>query len=290
MKMQSHLKATYSYQLLLLEARDSTDMGAWLRRREYISPDIINELITTMGQSILRQLVVEIRSSLWFSILADEATDVSRHEQMSLSIRWVDNNFAIHEDVLGLIQLPDTKAATIFGAIKDILIRCSLPLSQCRGQAFDGASNMSGVKNGVQALVKAEVSQALYVHCLAHNLNLCLKDVTNACEMIRNVMDFIYNLVQLIRFSPKRLSLFDSLRKDVALNSGETTTSLRMLCPTRWTVRHNSIDSIVKNYQILQVALEEIQLGHDEYAANASGLLAHMEKFDTFFALKLTYL
>lgn len=38
--------------------------------------------------------------------------------------------------------------------IRDILIRCSLPISQCRGQAFDGASNMSGIRNGVQALVK----------------------------------------------------------------------------------------------------------------------------------------
>ena len=46
---------------------------------------------------------------------------------------------------------------TIFHAIKDILIRCCLPLSQCRGQAFDGAANMSGVRNGVQALVKSEV-------------------------------------------------------------------------------------------------------------------------------------
>ena len=119
------------YQLLLLEARDNTDMGAWLRQKEYISPDIINEIIATMGQTVLRQLLVEIRSSLWFSILVDEATDISHHEQMSLSIRWVDSNFIIHEDVLGLIQLPDTKAATIFCTIKDILIRCSLPLSQC---------------------------------------------------------------------------------------------------------------------------------------------------------------
>ena len=108
------------YQLLLLEARDSTEMGAWLRRREYISPDIINELISTMGQSVLRQLLVEIRRSWCFSILADEATDVSRHEQMSLSICWVDNNFSIHEDVLGLIQLPDTKAKTIFSAINPL--------------------------------------------------------------------------------------------------------------------------------------------------------------------------
>ena len=105
-------------------------------------------------------------------------------------------------------------------------------------------------------------------------------------------MDFIYNLIQLIRFSLKRLFLFDSLRKDVSLNSGKTSQSLRMLCPTRWMVRHTcaSIDRIVKNYQILQTALEEIQVGRDEYVAKASGLLARMEKSDTFFALKLAYL
>ena len=150
-----------------------------------------------MGQTLLRQLLDEIRKSLWFSILADEATDISYHEQLSLSIRWVDDDFTIHEDVLGLIQLPDTKSVTIFCAIKDVLIRCSLPLSQCRGQAFDGAANMSGIRNSVQALIKSEAKHALYVHCLAHNLNLCLKDVTNACELIHTVMDFIYNLVQL---------------------------------------------------------------------------------------------
>ena len=84
-----------------------------------------------LGQSVLRQLLCEIRSSLWFSILADKATDISHHEQRSLSICSVDDNFTIHEDVLDLIQLPDTKSMTIFGVIKDILIRCSLPFSQC---------------------------------------------------------------------------------------------------------------------------------------------------------------
>ena len=43
-----------------------------------------------MGQSILRGLLAEIRASVWFSILADEATDVSNNVQMSLSIGWVD--------------------------------------------------------------------------------------------------------------------------------------------------------------------------------------------------------
>ena len=48
-----------------------------------------------------------------FSIIADEATDVSRNEQMSLSIRWTDDSYQIYEKPIGLVQLPDTKALTI---------------------------------------------------------------------------------------------------------------------------------------------------------------------------------
>ena len=120
------------------------------------------------------------------------------------------------------------------------------------------------------------------MHCLAHSLNLCLKDVVNKCELMRNVMDFILNLVQLFKFSPKRLFLFDSLRRELTINTGETSPSLRMLCPTQWTVRHRSIESILNNYKVLQTALEEIEKGNDEYSAKARRLLSSMELFDTF--------
>ena len=79
------------------------------------------------------------------------------------------------------MQLPNTMAQMICCSIKDLLCWCSLPLSQCRGQAFDGASNMSGIRNGVQALLKKVEERALYVHCLAHNLNLCLQRTTQQC-------------------------------------------------------------------------------------------------------------
>ena len=270
------------YQLLLLQAKDSPQMISWLEKKQYISPEIINESITSMGQGVLRKILAEVCTSLWFSIIVDEATDVAHNEQMSVSVRWVDNCYNINERTLGLIQLPNTKAETIFQAEKYVLIRCSLPISQCRGQAYDGAGNMSGIRNGVQALFKKEVPQALYVHCLTHSLNLCLKDVTNNCELIRDVMSFIYDLAQLFKLSPKRLTLFNSLRKEVSINTGEVTPNLRMLCPTRWTVRHTSIASILRNYSIIQSALEEIRQGHDEYAAKASGMALKMENFDTF--------
>ena len=60
--------------------------------------------------------------------------------------------YQIIEDTLALAELPNTKALTIYKEIKGILGQSVLLLSQCRGQAYDGASNMSGIRNGVQAL------------------------------------------------------------------------------------------------------------------------------------------
>ena len=154
-----------------------------LRRKEYISLKVGNEFVKMMGQSVLHQHSAEIRSS-WFSTLADEATDISHHEQISLYIHWVDNCFTINDDTLGPMQLPDIKALTMFWTVNDILVRCSLLLSQCQSQTFDSSSNMGGIRNGVQALHKEEAGQALYVHCLVHILNRCIRDVTKTCDMV----------------------------------------------------------------------------------------------------------
>lgn len=228
------------YQSLLLQAKSSPEMIPWLKQKEYISPEIVNEIITIMGRSVLRTILAKINAAFWFSVIADEAADISNEEQMSVSIRWVDHDYSIHEAPIGLVQLPDAKAATIFSLLKDVLLRCSLPITKCRGQAFDGASNMSGIRNGVQALVKKEESRALYVHCLAHNLNLCIKDVVKTCEIVRNCMDFVFELTQLIKKSPKRHTLFERLRKEVTICTNQQSPKLRMICPTRWTVRHAS--------------------------------------------------
>ena len=82
------------------------------------------------GQSILRKVLSKAKdcvSPAWFSVIADEAMDVTSNEQLSLVIRWVSDSYNIHEDPVGLFQLPNTRAETLFTVIKDILVRCNLP-------------------------------------------------------------------------------------------------------------------------------------------------------------------
>jgi len=88
--------------------------------------------------------------------MADEYTDISNKELLSLCFRWIDESLDVHKDFLGYYELPDIKSQTIVTAIKDSLIRMQLPLQDLRAQAYDGASNMFGKKSGVAVEILAE--------------------------------------------------------------------------------------------------------------------------------------
>ena len=213
--------------------------------------------------------------------------DSSNKEQLCVSIRWVDNAFNICEDPIELIDVPKTDSDTLATLIKDCLVRFSLPLSQCRGQAYDGASNMSGHISGVAARIQQIEPTAIYVHCLAHSTNLCLQTVGRKISPIREALDLVMELSQFIQFSAKRSTLFQSLQTQ--LTPGAPT--LKPLCPTRWTVRTRAIQAVISNYQVLTTALIEIHdSGRDEYALKAGGYLNTMENFSAYFGLKLSHL
>ena len=88
------------YQLLTAWSGDCTAIKSWIEERKYMSHDIVNELITLMGHNILRQLLVRIKCvPSWYAVIVDEATDVACREQMNLSIRYVDDDYTIRNEV-----------------------------------------------------------------------------------------------------------------------------------------------------------------------------------------------
>ena len=46
----------------------------------------MNELIKLMGQRILNGIIDEDNSAQWYSVIADEASDVSHSEQLSITV------------------------------------------------------------------------------------------------------------------------------------------------------------------------------------------------------------
>lgn len=277
------------YQLLQMWARDNEIVCDWLKSGRFLSHDHVNELITLMGHDVLRRVLDRVKSAYppWYGIIADEASDVVYNEQLNLSVRYVDDNYDVHEDSVGLFQLPSTDAATIAGVIKDILIRLSLPLSLCRGQAYDGAAAMQGKRSGVSTRIKNEAPAAVSVHCFAHSLNLCLQDVGRRITVIRDAMDVVREIVKLINFSPKRKTLFSSKSAE----SNQAGGTLKPLCPTRWTVRAAAMKSVIDKYTVLMDTMQEVnQTTRDEHGLKAGGVLSALENFSTLFGLRLGYL
>ena len=103
------------HQLLMMWSNFDSDLKRWISENKYISHDIMNEQIEMIWKSLLCVILENVHkcTSPWYSLIGDKATDVAHREQFNLSIRWVDNNYEIHEDPLGLFCLPNTTADTL---------------------------------------------------------------------------------------------------------------------------------------------------------------------------------
>ena len=122
---------------------------------------------------ILQQVSKNISDSACYIIMADECTDIANKEQFTICIiRWVGQDLQDHEDFIGHYEVGSIKADCLTEAIKDTLLRIGLKLSECRGQCYDGGTNMSGIRNGVATQIAREEKCTVHTHCYAHSLIL----------------------------------------------------------------------------------------------------------------------
>lgn len=151
----------------------SQDIVTAPRNARYLHPEIQNELIDICGEQILKKTVDRVRESDWYAVLADETTDVSGKEQLSVCVRFYADG-RICEDFLRFTSIHDLSGKAIATEIEKTLIECGLDPNKLVGQGYDGASSMSGHFNGAQAELKKRYPTATYIHCAAHCLNLTL--------------------------------------------------------------------------------------------------------------------
>jgi len=74
-------------------------------RDTYLSHYIQHEMIKLFASHILDDVSRKIRKSGCFTLMCDECTDVSNKEQLTICLRWVDENLKDHENFVGLYQV-----------------------------------------------------------------------------------------------------------------------------------------------------------------------------------------
>ena len=252
---------------------------------KYCCHPIQNELLDVMANTITRNIANNICEAKYFSLIADEVTDVSNREQVVVCMHWVDGELEPHEDFRGLYKVDDIQSNTIVAILQDILKCLNLTLMNCRGHCYDGASNMAGSKSGVSTQLSKEEPRAAYTHCYGHALNLAVNDMMKKNRLMSDTLNTTSEISKLLKFSPRRDVVFERLKSELAPN----VPGFRTLCLTRWTVKGESLQSVVDNYAVFQDLWEEVKsiTADSDAQARIGGVEAQMEKFEFLFGVVL---
>ena len=148
-----------------------------------------NEIIRLMTFITLRDIAKNIKDSIFYLIMADEVADCSRKEQFVICFRQVDKDFDTYEDFIGIDSVDNIKTDSLVTVIKDVLIRLNIPLSNARGQCYDGEKNICDIKSGVSNKSLSDYPKAFFTHCFGHTLNLAVGNMVKNVRFLKDIME-----------------------------------------------------------------------------------------------------
>ena len=161
----------------------------------------------------------------------------------------------IREEFVDFVTVDRITGAVLAKKLKEMLVMYGLDFANCRGQGYDGATNMSG-EAGVQGRLMAENPKAVYVHCNSHILNLC---IVQACSLqaIRNMNSAITETAYFFANSAKRQHFLE-----MVIDKATRIVRVKDLCRTRWIYRHEAYENFYILFKHLLAVMVAIT-GHD---------------------------
>ena len=144
---------------------------------------------------------------------------------------------------------------------------------------------MVGIRSGVATMIQNEEPRAILTHCYGHSLQLAICDTVKQIRLMQDALDITREISKLLKYSPKRHALFTKFKNELAPD----TPGFRTLCPTRWTVRANSLHSVLNNWKpLLELWGESLDTKLDaEIRSRIIGVQHQMGLFSYFFGVSL---
>ncbi|XP_029151619.1 uncharacterized protein [Arachis hypogaea] len=243
---------------------------------KYTSHQIQKEILHILSNKVRKHICEEIGDSK-FCIVVDEARDESKREQMALVLRFVDIHGFIQERFLDLVHVKDTTSLTLKQELCGILSRHGLDVSNIRGQGYDGASNMRGEWNGLQALFLKDCPYAYYIHCFAHRLQLALVAASREVIPVHQFFSKLTFIVNIICSSSKRHDELHAAKTDEIihlleideLETGKGANqigTLKRAGDTRWSSHFSSVCSLINMYGATLTVLQKIIVDGSTYS------------------------
>ncbi|XP_067139853.1 zinc finger MYM-type protein 1-like [Centruroides vittatus] len=157
----------------------------------YLSSTICDEFISIISKDLQLTIVNEIKEAKFYSLIIHSTPDISHVDQLTVIICYVLPS-GIKERFLGFLPIFSHTGEKLKKVILEFLNNIDLDITNCRGQSYDNAFNMSSKYKGLQSRIKQHIFSAHFIPCANHSLNL----IGNAAAESYMEMTTFFNIVQ----------------------------------------------------------------------------------------------
>ena len=206
-------------------------------------------LITNVLAPYARQKLINSMKCKPFSLLFDEATDISVVKSACMVIRIFDEEAGIvWSEFYKLAELGEkADAETLFAAVESAFMEDAIPFDNLIGFASDGASAMLGRHNSVKTRLLAKQPHLFVIHCICHVAALCASHA--CCNAIPNeVEQLLRDTYNFFHQSSKRLSQLSDFQHFVDVEPH----NLLYPSQTRWLSLHQCVARMVEQWPALR--------------------------------------
>lgn len=239
------------------------------------------EMLLILGQVIKNVTLEKVKRASCFALLCDEVCDIANNEQLVTFIKYVDpdsskatTQFLSTKNLL--TNSESANAETIKSTVLTQMAESKLEVSKLTGLATDGASVMTGKRNGVASKLREESKLLLSVHCICHRLALACNDANDDVAYIKTVEKILIQLWSLFHNSAKKTATY--AKAVVNYNQISLSTqgrkkigkSFKKACRTRWLSMEKAIDGVYNDFVPLT---QTLRLLSEDGDSMATGLL-----------------
>lgn len=247
-------------------------------RLTFLSNISQNNMLCVLGEMVRENILLKIKKSRVFSFIIDTTTDVSNIEQLSLVIRFINENEEVEERLVALENVSDARGIGMFNVLCNICQKYDIDWeNQLCAQSYDGASSMQGQYSGVRAYIQEKNPRAIYVWCFSHILNLVVVDTCDTSKTMRNFFGDLQSLIAFLR-ARKRTAIF--LKHQKICYPDERVCRMKNFSSTRWTSHGRALTVNYEKYKALTNTLKELSNSTErDTSSMATNLMSTISSF-----------
>ncbi|KAL5246057.1 hypothetical protein ACI65C_013465 [Semiaphis heraclei] len=249
------------------------------KTQNFLSWQRQNQLIQAISTNIKNVIQQELFNAHYFSISLDSTFDISKKEQLSMVIRYINKKTGIVcERLIAVRQAISTTGKHLFTMFEEICGELNLNWKVFLvGQSFDGAASMRGQYNGLQSFIKEQNQCATYVWCWAHRFNLVIVDAVSCCIEARDLFGNLEMLYDFIGSSKHRVNLYSSYQKKNY--PGKPLRQLKRVETTRWSSHASALQTTFDTFDAIIDTLHSLEsddASHRVCSVKANGLMEYL--------------